>query len=65
MPVLPPLILVEAKFSEIAPDPSFFYFKERLGAELALQVVWNQNLMKQVASGFFVLDIFRFLKLLV
>ena len=60
-----PLILVEAKISETAVDPSLVYFKERLETPYAFQVVHTRDLLRQAAPGVFVIDVFRFLMLLV
>ncbi len=60
-----PFMLVEAKLSETNPEKALFYFKERLETPLAFQVIWNKDTLRQVSPGVFIIDIFRFLSLLV
>lgn len=60
-----PLMIIEAKLTDTGIDSSLSYFKERLPAPLAFQVVWNKDILRQVRPGVFVIDIFRFLSLLV
>jgi predicted AAA+ superfamily ATPase len=60
-----PLILVEAKLSGTTPDDSLKFFKERLSVPLAFQVIWAEDSLRQVSPGLFVIDIFRFLNLLI
>jgi predicted AAA+ superfamily ATPase len=60
-----PLILIEAKLSENVPDASLVYFKERLQVRLAFQVLLKETRLRQVAPGVFVLDVYKFLSLLV
>ena len=58
------LILVEAKPSGTNPDDSLRFFKEKLSVPLAFQVIWSEDLLRQVRPGLFVIDIYRFLNLL-
>ncbi|NOZ88013.1 MAG: ATP-binding protein [Deltaproteobacteria bacterium] len=60
-----PVLLVEAKLSDIEPDRNLLYFKKALDVDLAFQVVLNDDFLKQAAPGLFVTDIHRFLNLLV
>lgn len=60
-----PLILVEAKLSGAGLDSSLLFFKERLSVPLAFQVIWDEDYLRQLRPGLFVIDIFRLLKLLV
>jgi predicted AAA+ superfamily ATPase len=60
-----PFILVEAKWSETSPDHSLLYFKERLSTPLAFQVVWEKDFIRQMNPGLFVIDLYRFLNLLI
>jgi uncharacterized protein len=60
-----PFILIEAKLSGTAMDRSLLYFRERLSPLLAFQVIWGKDILRQVSPGVFLIDIFRFLSLLV
>ena len=60
-----PFIIVEAKIGEVQPDRSIFYFHERLKPNYSFQVVLENEIFKQVHPGIFIIDIFKFLTLLV
>ncbi|OAG27528.1 ATP-binding protein [Thermodesulfatator autotrophicus] len=60
-----PFMLIEVKNRETNPDPSLFYFWERLKPKFAFQVVLEKEMLKQVRPGIFIIDVFRFLSLLV
>ena len=58
-------MLVEAKTRETSVDPSLLYFWERLRPRFAFQVVLGEDILNQVRPGIFVIDLYRFLTLLV
>ncbi|CAD7775953.1 MAG: hypothetical protein KCCBMMGE_00389 [Candidatus Methanoperedenaceae archaeon GB37] len=59
-----PFMLIETKLSEVNLDPSLLYFKKRLNAPYAFQVIYHPDFLKQVTPGIFVIDASRFLYLL-
>jgi len=60
-----PWMLVEVKLSETRLDNNLAYFKEALGCELAFQVVLKDDYLRQAAPGIFVIDLVRFMSILV
>ncbi|RLB07272.1 MAG: hypothetical protein DRG59_06635 [Deltaproteobacteria bacterium] len=60
-----PIILIEAKLSDTRPDSSLLYFKNRLSAKLAFQVTLEETQLRQISPGIFIIDVYRFLNLMV
>ena len=60
-----PFMLVDVKIRGTSIDPSLLYFWERLRPRFAFQVVPEGDILKQVRPGIFVVDVSRFLTLLV
>ncbi len=60
-----PFMLIEVKNKETNLVPSLFYFWKHLKPKFAFQVVLGKEILKQAHPGIFIIDIFRFLTLLV
>ena len=59
-----PYILVESKKNDKNLAPNLKYFKSRIQAPLAFQVVETQGHLKQVDKGIFIIGLDRFLQIL-
>ena len=60
-----PCILIECRKNDRNLSPNLRYFKSRIKAPLAFQVVGGSSYLKQVESGTFIVDLDRFLRILV
>ncbi len=60
-----PILLVECRWGDKNLSPSVIYFKDRLGAPLAIQVTGLAGELRQYQRGLFVCGYDRFLSLLV
>jgi predicted AAA+ superfamily ATPase len=56
--------IIEAKEKDTSFSPHLFYFKEKVGADLAIQVVNQKGTCIQKGKGFYVIGADRFLSLL-
>ncbi len=60
-----PIILVEAKYSGKNIDKNLNYFHERLKPLYSFQVIFENDFIKQMKKKLFIIDVYKFLKLLV
>jgi hypothetical protein len=59
-----PVMLIECKKSDTSFSSHLSYFKDRLGAKIAVQVIEKSNIIKQVASDSYVISADCFLQML-
>ena len=60
-----PFLLIESKLKDTNIDKNLLYFHKKLNPKYSFQIVFKDNYYKQLASDIFILDIAKFLKILV
>jgi len=59
-----PYLLIECKRNEKNLAPGIKYFKDRIKAPIAFQVIEAEGYLKQVEGGIFIIGLDRFLQIL-
>jgi len=60
-----PFLLVESKFKDTNIDKNLLYFHKKLNPKYSFQVVFIDDFYKQLSSNLFIVDIYKFLKIMV
>ncbi len=60
-----PFILVEIKYTDTSIDKNLLYFHQKLKPKYSLQIVFKDNFYKQISPDIFILDVGKFLKMLI